>query len=221
MKDPIKHFPLINATKLHVIYSTPKRRQAWVFPFFTNMKPSLFLKDLQNTKIKTSWKWPALKHFKIISYPTKRNMTKSGVTSVNVFDTATFQFEVAPGDAGEELLKMAIKALRSKRLHFQPGNTRSIVETAKFQFKDCVALAIDSEDAYSDFRRSMEEMVEAYGLKYLEHLEELLALYLRMNKKKNHGIIVGAFIDIFGKGISSSCSFSYCAAATSSSSENK
>ncbi|KAH9659611.1 transcription repressor OFP13 [Citrus sinensis] len=186
------------------------------------MKLSLFLKDLQNTKIKISWKWPALKHFKIISYPTKSNMPKSSLNSVNVCDTATCQLQaLTAGDAGEELLEMAIKALRSKRLHFQPGNTGSILETAKFQFKDCVALAIDSEDAYSDFRRSMEEMVEAYGLKYWEHLEELLALFLRMNKKKNHGIIVGAFIDIFSQGISSSCSFSYCAAASSSSPNNK
>lgn len=42
----------------------------------------------------------------------------------------------------------------------------------------------------------MEEMVESHGLKDWECLEELLGWYLRVNGKKNHGFIVGAFIDL-------------------------
>ncbi|CAN0847349.1 Transcription repressor OFP13 [Linum grandiflorum] len=42
----------------------------------------------------------------------------------------------------------------------------------------------------------MVEMVEAHGLKDWESLENLLSCYLRVNKKSNHGYIVGAFVDL-------------------------
>ncbi|KAK6156244.1 hypothetical protein DH2020_010492 [Rehmannia glutinosa] len=63
-------------------------------------------------------------------------------------------------------------------------------------FKESVALALESDDPYSDFKRSMAEMVESHGLKEWDCLEELLGWYLRMNGKNNHGFIVGAFVDL-------------------------
>lgn len=57
-------------------------------------------------------------------------------------------------------------------------------------------LAMESDDPYGDFRRSMEEMVEIHGVKDWECLEELLGWYLRVNGKKNHEFIVGAFVDL-------------------------
>lgn len=57
-------------------------------------------------------------------------------------------------------------------------------------------MAMESQDPYGDFRRSMEEMVAAHGMKRWDHLEELLVWYLRVNGKKNHGFIVGAFVDL-------------------------
>ncbi|KAK9280328.1 hypothetical protein L1049_014016 [Liquidambar formosana] len=99
------------------------------------------------------------------------------------------------------LEETAFEALRSERLSFEPGNTNSIFAAEGFPFEECVVVAIESEDPYLDFRSSMEEMVEALGLntrvKDWECLEELLAWYLRMNRKKNHGFIVGAFVDMF------------------------
>ncbi|KAJ6325679.1 hypothetical protein OIU76_012709 [Salix suchowensis] len=44
--------------------------------------------------------------------------------------------------------------------------------------------------------RSMEEMVESHGLKDWDCLKELLGWYLKVNGKKNHGYIVGAFVDL-------------------------
>ncbi|KAE8711453.1 hypothetical protein F3Y22_tig00110293pilonHSYRG00064 [Hibiscus syriacus] len=111
---------------------------------------------------------------------------------------------------------MAVEALRSNRLFFEPGNTGSILEAARFPFKDCVALALETVDPYMDFRVPMEEIVEACELKEQQHLEELLGWYLKMNRKMNHGFIVGAFIDMFAT-VNSSSSFLSCFISVSSS----
>ncbi|KAL3642708.1 hypothetical protein CASFOL_013523 [Castilleja foliolosa] len=94
-----------------------------------------------------------------------------------------------------------VLGLRSDRLFFEPGETNSILEEAKsqgdFPYKQTAALmAVDSRDPFFDFRVSMEEMVEAHGLKDWGCLEELLACYLRVNPKSNHGYIIGAFVDL-------------------------
>lgn len=58
-------------------------------------------------------------------------------------------------------------------------------------------MEMESEDPYRDFRRSMEEMVAANEkMREWESLEELLVWYLRVNGKRNHGFIVGAFVDL-------------------------
>lgn len=94
-----------------------------------------------------------------------------------------------------------IRGLRSEteRLFFKPGETSSILEEAKeggFPFKESVVLSMESQDPYVDFRKSMEEMVEAHGVKDWDAFEELLCWYLRVNGKSNHGYIVGAFVDL-------------------------
>ncbi|KAE8775529.1 transcription repressor OFP13-like [Hordeum vulgare] len=71
----------------------------------------------------------------------------------------------------------------------EPIASTSLVE-------ESVAVAVDSEDPYGDFRASMEEMVAAHGLRGWEALEELLVWYLRINGKHNHALIVGAFVDL-------------------------
>ena len=87
-------------------------------------------------------------------------------------------------------------------------------------------MSMDSDDPYSDFRKSMEEMVEAHGMKDWESLEELLNWYLRVNGKKNHGFILGAFVDLLvslamaSSSSSSSCSSSLCCYSSSSSSSS-
>lgn len=69
-------------------------------------------------------------------------------------------------------------------------------------FQKSVVVAMDSGDPYSDFKKSMEEMVASNGIK---SLQELLGWYLKMNEKENHGYIVRAFMDLL-IGISSSSS---------------
>ncbi|KAK6942558.1 Ovate protein family, C-terminal [Dillenia turbinata] len=96
-----------------------------------------------------------------------------------------------------------IRGLRSERLFFEPGKTSSIMEEAKqsnenggLPFKEIVIMSMESVDPYVDFRASMQEMAEAHGLKDWDCLEELLSWYLKVNGKKNHEYIVGAFVDL-------------------------
>lgn len=111
---------------------------------------------------------------------------------------------------------MLVRGARSERLFFELGRTSSILEKTKETargsclvgggdgngdiefdpFKESLVLAMESEDPYEDFRRSMEEMVECHGLKDWNCLEELLGWYLKVNGKDNHGFIVEAFVDL-------------------------
>ncbi|XVF07573.1 hypothetical protein REPUB_Repub06bG0151100 [Reevesia pubescens] len=126
------------------------------------------------------------------------------------FSTAGFDNDSRAGAAGTDPVETIIRDLRSaERLFFETGETSSILEEAKpsdgLPFKESVVLSMESEDPYVDFRKSMEEMVEAHGLKDWEGLEELLCWYLRANAKSNHGYIFGAFVDLLvGLAISSS-----------------
>ncbi|XP_051135457.1 transcription repressor OFP14-like [Andrographis paniculata] len=65
---------------------------------------------------------------------------------------------------------------------------------------DYVALMTYSSDPYEDFRRSMQEMVEARlehaGVADWKFLEELVFCYLNLNKKKAYGSILRAFVDL-------------------------
>jgi uncharacterized protein (TIGR01568 family) len=177
--------------------------------------PSLFKN--KETKLQQPWQWPLCNHPKTLSFRGGDDDMFKTVNSV-FFDGVVVEAETPEStswftnssesashdsaesdDLGGESLEMVVRGVRSERLFFEPGDTSSILEKAKaggFPFKESVLLAMESEDPYVDFRRSMEEMVESHGLKEWECLEELLGWYLRVNRKKNHGFIVGAFVDL-------------------------
>lgn len=67
--------------------------------------------------------------------------------------------------------------------------------TAGF-LKTSTKMALASNDPFGDFRRSMEDMVETYGISEPPRLQELLRCYLALNQKKNHKVIVLAFLDL-------------------------
>ncbi|KAL1201421.1 Transcription repressor OFP13 [Cardamine amara subsp. amara] len=139
----------------------------------------------------------------------------------NSSETASHSTE-SDQDLDAESLEMVVRGVvRSERLFFDPGVTSSIVNekekskskaavmVAVGEDRDCsiytppieeisVAVAMESEDPYGDFRRSMEEMVRSHGdlAKDWESLESMLAWYLRMNGRKSHGVIVSAFVDL-------------------------
>ncbi|RDX74978.1 Transcription repressor OFP13, partial [Mucuna pruriens] len=110
----------------------------------------------------------------------------------------------------EECLETVVRGVRrSERLFFEPLSTSSILENKKrtrvgvgvipipLNLKESVVVVgVESDDPYGDFRRSMEDVVETYGVKDWKGLEELLGWYLRLNGKNNRGFIVLAFVDL-------------------------
>ncbi|KAG7950496.1 hypothetical protein I3843_13G115900 [Carya illinoinensis] len=200
--------------------------------------PSIF----KRRKAKLSWKWSPFKHLKYISLirakETKFKISPNSALSNAVkvaaaldsphawsqYSKYCFSEDLELEESGGELLvEMAVKALTSKRLSFEPaGETSMMTGTiiSTFHFQDCVVHAIDSTNPYTDFRNSMEEMFEDYGKKDWDYAEDLLTWYLRMNRKNNHGFIVGAFIDMFAGFTSSSTSSSYHASSSSSKSKD-
>ncbi|URD88868.1 ovate family protein 13 [Musa troglodytarum] len=98
---------------------------------------------------------------------------------------------------------------------FSPCTTKSIMEEAKPEtgilkaqrtikaalgkasfYEESITMSISSEDPYQDFRASMEEMVVAHELREWHSLQELLHCYLRLNERKNHKVIMLAFVDL-------------------------
>ncbi|KZV15140.1 hypothetical protein F511_34645 [Dorcoceras hygrometricum] len=155
-----------------------------------------------------SWQWPAcVSNPKTLSFRANPNediyktmnsaYLEHRESSIPDHSDGSFSYERAQIDPSA-----VFPGLRSSdRLFFEPGETNSILEEARlthdFPYKETVSiLAMDSRDPFSDFRASMEEMVEAHGLKDWECLEELLTWYLRVNGRSNHGYVIGAFVDL-------------------------
>jgi uncharacterized protein (TIGR01568 family) len=143
----------------------------------------------------------------------------------NSCESASFSTASDDQSGAGESIETVIKGLRSERLFFKPGETNSILEEAKaggeFPFKESVVLTMESQDPYLDFKKSMEEMVEAHGLADWEGLEELLSCYLKVNGKSNHGYIIGAFVDLLvGLAIASSSSSSSSSITTASATQH-
>ncbi|GAA0186055.1 hypothetical protein Leryth_006741 [Lithospermum erythrorhizon] len=157
-------------------------------------------------------------------------------SSYSSFSLKTIIEENGNDEAGcgedDDSVDMVIKALSSARFFFEvSGETSSILEEASNKkvvnddgvalFKESVAMEVESRDPFVDFRTSMEEMMEAnHGSLFKDNwdfLEELLACYLKVNHKSNHGYIVGAFVDLLvGLEFSSSRNTDYLSPSTSS-----
>ncbi|KFK36500.1 hypothetical protein AALP_AA4G132500 [Arabis alpina] len=111
-----------------------------------------------------------------------------------------------------ESIENVIKGLRSsERLIFETkGESNSILEEATTQREQeqvqvqeeeeeegFMLLSLESDDPYSDFKRSMEEMVEAHALHHdWKSLEKLLLQFLKVNAKTSHRHIFAAFVDL-------------------------
>ncbi|XVE96325.1 hypothetical protein REPUB_Repub02eG0211800 [Reevesia pubescens] len=197
------------------------------------MRKKMKLPFLSNTKnnslqAKSSWPWPSCHQPRTLSFRTDESLFKTinsayldaiieAETPESWFSNSSesVSFSTASdNDSGGDPVETVIKGLRSERLFFEPGETSSILEEAKLNdglpFKESIVLKMESQDPYVDFRKSMEEMVEAHGIKDWEGLEELLCWYLSANGKSNHGYIAGAFVDLLVKLAISSTSIPSC-----------
>ncbi|KAK4757410.1 hypothetical protein SAY87_018711 [Trapa incisa] len=170
--------------------------------------------DIETLAVSPSlWPWPyycsqpRTLSFRSLAGDTRRFFrTTNTANSDDDEDLETVADSTIPDEVDEDddsaIIEMAVLGLRSsERLFFEPGETSSILEVSK---KDCevpsikesLVMSMESRDPYLDFRKSMEEMVRAYGLKDWDGLKDLLDWYLRVNGKANHGHILAAFVDL-------------------------
>jgi len=151
-----------------------------------------------------------IKNFNSIYDPT---LTSNNSFSSTFFSTTTF-FEPEPEPQPADFAT----AFASQRFFFSsPGHSNSLLSkttqhrsdgdvekmkmSKKVAFKGSVAVATYSPDPYVDFRRSMQEMVEARPelmdvKSNWNVLHELLLCYLALNPKNTHKFILGAFADL-------------------------
>ncbi|KAF9612845.1 hypothetical protein IFM89_004255 [Coptis chinensis] len=100
----------------------------------------------------------------------------------------------------EELQSITHTASSSTSLDFK-GSIRSSTEIKGVSLPDeSIAVLTYSPDPCSDFRQSMEEMIEArlnqnQSIDW-DFMEELLFCYLKLNDKKSYKYILGAFVDL-------------------------
>lgn len=192
---------------------------------------------LKNTDLKysSSWPWPYCHQPKTLSFRAENNQDDINNT-FKIINSAYLEpsdESVSPkaslGESGKtDSTEPVIRGLPSDRFFFEPDETNSILEanskvvaqsetTQGLPFKDSVVLSMESQDPYVDFRKSMEEMVEAHEVKDWECLQGLLCWYLKVNEKNNHGYIVGAFVDLLVGLAFASTSSSFSSSSSSSS----
>ncbi|KAG2325103.1 hypothetical protein Bca52824_007831 [Brassica carinata] len=124
--------------------------------------------------------------------PTSRSFSSSSTTD-NVMEN--------PGEI--ECIENVIRGLKpSQRLIFERrGKSNSILEEVTKREEEeeegFTLLSLESNDPYSDFKKSMEKMVEAHSLHHdWRSLEKLLLLFLKVNVKTSHKHICAAFVDL-------------------------
>lgn len=165
-----------------------------------------FLSNNNSVHAVSSWSWPSCQQQpRTLSFRADVRVT----TPQSGFSISAESPPCGCGDEyGGDPVETVVKDLRSERLFFEPGESSSILEVKKptsdddddgLPFEGSVVLSMESRDPFVDFSKSMEEMVEAQGLKDWEGLEKLLCWYLKANGKGNHGYIVAAFVDLLVK----------------------
>ncbi|KAJ0110844.1 hypothetical protein Patl1_03357 [Pistacia atlantica] len=139
-------------------------------------------------------------------------------TNVNAFDsttktmTCTHSLDSTFSESEPDSEPDFATVFASQRFFFtSPGRSNSIIEStpsvATAESSDTpvgminsVAVHTDSPDPYMDFRRSMQEMVQAGDLVDVkanwDYLHELLLCYLALNPKSTHKFIISAFADL-------------------------
>ncbi|KAL8094933.1 transcription repressor OFP13-like [Apium graveolens] len=127
----------------------------------------------------------------------------------HVFSTELDKEDFSSADAIENV----IRGVKSERLFFEPSETSSSIlgepnktadknksistsENELYLNSTFDVIEMETKDPFLEFKESMKEMVEANEVKNLDGLEELLNCYLRVNRKCNHGYIIGAFVDL-------------------------
>ncbi|XP_050218428.1 transcription repressor OFP12-like [Mercurialis annua] len=152
------------------------------------------------------------------SIPTKSIMIKnmnslydisSTSTSKSLSTPSTYSFTSSDSESDTNSPPDFAAVFASQRFFFSsPGRSNSIIESPETPepaqpptpLNGGVAVKKYSPDPYTDFKHSMQEMIEARKLKDVRaewrYLHELLSCYLNLNPKHTHQFIISAFADI-------------------------
>lgn len=123
--------------------------------------------------------------------------------------SSTDNFFSSSDDSDADLVPDFATVFASQRFFFSyPGRSNSIVEStdgppgpeSDTVVNGGIAVQTYSPNPYVDFRKSMQEMVEAREFTDVKNdwdfLHELFVCYLSLNPKHTHKFIVGAFSDL-------------------------
>ncbi|KAG7569331.1 Ovate protein family C-terminal [Arabidopsis thaliana x Arabidopsis arenosa] len=169
-------------------------------PFLNkNHSTSSYSSNSNSNSSSSSWPWPSCnQNPKTLSF-------RATITFTNPIHDQDDD-ELDPPEIITESVENVIKGLRSsERLIFESkGETNSILEEATSKREEeedeeegFMLISLESNDPYSDFKRSMEEMVEAHALHHdWKSLEKLLLQFLKVNAKTSHRYIFAAFVDL-------------------------
>ncbi|KAK9747752.1 hypothetical protein RND81_02G013200 [Saponaria officinalis] len=152
------------------------------------------------------------------AYASRRFFISSPGQSNSIVDSLPSSSTSSPDEEADPP-PAATVAYASRRFFISsPGRSNSIVDSLPSSPDEeagpppavagGVAVETYSPDPYTDFRRSMEEMVEAREVARgdvkgaWEYLQELLLSYLSLNPKNTHKYIVRAFADVVANNMS-------------------
>ncbi|KAL0723921.1 hypothetical protein Bca4012_038520 [Brassica carinata] len=150
------------------------------------------------------------------TFTASTSTTGNSSSSASLYETDNYGF--APDDSPPPDLTAV---LASRRFFFSsPGRSNSITDSPdlrpRFDYKTSTATTgattrlltggaavkkyVQSPDPYNDFRRSMQEMLDAVtdagDARRYEFLHELLVSYLSLNAEDTHKFIIRAFADV-------------------------
>ncbi|KAL2508857.1 Transcription repressor OFP12 [Forsythia ovata] len=146
---------------------------------------------------------PLIKNFNSLYDSNSGSISKSLTSSTDDFFSSS-------DDSDADSVPDFATVFASQRFFFSsPGCSNSIVESpdappppleSDAVVNGGIAIQTYSPDPYADFRKSMQEMVEARRLTDVKNdwdfLHELFLCYLSLNPKHTHKFIVGAFSDL-------------------------
>ncbi|KAL2469880.1 Transcription repressor OFP16 [Abeliophyllum distichum] len=123
-------------------------------------------------------------------------------------------------DSDTDYIPDFASVLASQRFFFSsPGRSNAIIEPPEPLPRQGVvtggvAIQTYSLNPFAEFRKSMQEMIEAREFTDVkgdfEFLHELLLCYLTLNPKHTHKFIVGAFSDVIVSLMSSPAAHDFC-----------
>ncbi|KAK9282394.1 hypothetical protein L1049_005311 [Liquidambar formosana] len=181
---------------LHMCFSKIKR------PLAPESPPHPLTPDDHSRPFPTTTTSFLIKNFNSLYDLTSKSLTHSSSSSSDLSSSETDTETTTPADFAT--------VYASQRFFFSsPGRSNSIIESSSSLetppesntlVNGSIAIRTYSPDPYMDFRRSMQEMVEARELMDVrtnwDNLHELLLCYLALNPKSTHKFIVSAFADL-------------------------